>query len=38
MSVYGVQERLTRCACLLPAQSGNYSWVLEVTEWQCRIE
>lgn len=31
----GLQECVTRCACLLPAQTGNIRGFLEVTEWQC---
>ncbi len=34
MSVEDLQERVTRCACLLPAQAGNIRGFLEVTEWQ----
>ncbi len=34
MSVEDLQEHVTRCACLLPAQAGNTRGFLEVTEWQ----
>ncbi len=34
MSVEDLQECVTRCACLLPAQAGNIRGFLEVTEWQ----